>query len=200
MLFRSAGVPVEVKNFTQGRPINFPNEVIPVFSKLSCNSGGCHGKSGGQNGFALSLLGYQPWDDYDYLVKEGRGRRLFPAAPDQSLLLRKATGALPHGGGKLLKADDDMHQLLVDWIRQGMPYGSERDPVVEKIEVFPSQRVMERNRTQRLRVSATFSDGRVEDVTRFVQFQSNDEAVASVDNYGQVAVHDLAGEIGRAHV
>ncbi|MEZ6111217.1 MAG: Ig-like domain-containing protein [Pirellulaceae bacterium] len=73
---------VKVTNIEQDLPVNFPNQIVPVFTKYGCNSGGCHGKSGGQNGFALSLLGFEPTEDFEYLVKEARGRRLFPAAPD----------------------------------------------------------------------------------------------------------------------
>ena len=76
-------------------PINFGNQVVPIFTKLGCNGGGCHGKSGGQNGFALSLLGFVPELDYQTLVKENRGRRLFPAAPDQQLAA--AQGDRHHG-------------------------------------------------------------------------------------------------------
>ena len=72
---------VKVANLVQDLPINFGNQITPLFTKYSCNGGGCHGKSGGQNGFRLSLLGFEPKEDYEYLVKEGRGRRLFPAAP-----------------------------------------------------------------------------------------------------------------------
>ncbi|MGC4006937.1 MAG: hypothetical protein QM811_28945 [Pirellulales bacterium] len=92
-------VAVEVKNLIKDTPVNFGEEVVPVFTKFSCNSGGCHGKASGQNGFRLSLLGFEPQEDYEHLVKEGRGRRLFPSAPDRSLLLLKAVGAMPHGGG-----------------------------------------------------------------------------------------------------
>ena len=77
--------------------INFTNRIVPVFTKGSCNSGGCHGKSGGQNGFRLSLLGFEPEEDYEHLVKEARGRRLFPASPENSLLLTKGVGSSPHG-------------------------------------------------------------------------------------------------------
>lgn len=187
-------VPVTVRNMEAGRRINFPNEIVPIFTKLNCNSGGCHGKSGGQNGFRLSLLGFEPKEDHDYLVREGRGRRVFPAAPEQSVLLRKAAGKLPHGGGKLMNVGDDNYQLLVAWIQQGMPYGSDSDPVVTKIDVYPPQRVMDRGTSQRLRVTATFSDGRTEDVTRQAQFQSNDDAVATVDDSGCVTTNNLSGE------
>ena len=99
---QSATLSVTVEQFTASVPVNFANQIVPIFTKLGCNSGGCHGKSGGQNGFRLSLLGFEPTEDYEHLVKEARGRRLFPAAPDRSLLLLKATGTMPHGGGKRL--------------------------------------------------------------------------------------------------
>ena len=82
------------------RPLNFANDIAPILTKASCNSGGCHGKASGQNGFKLSLLGFEPQEDYEHIVKEARGRRVFPAAPDQSLLLLKAINAQPHGGGR----------------------------------------------------------------------------------------------------
>jgi len=89
-----------VTDFEKSVPINFANQIVPIFTKAGCNAGGCHGKSSGQNGFKLSLLGFEAGEDYDYLVKEARGRRLFPAAPERSLLLLKGTATLPHGGGK----------------------------------------------------------------------------------------------------
>src|SRR5262249_50074381 len=84
-------------------PINFPNPIVPIFTKWGCNSGGCHGKASGQNGFKMSLLGFEPDVDYNALVKEARGRRLFPAAPEHSLLLLKASGGMAHGGGKKME-------------------------------------------------------------------------------------------------
>ena len=97
-----AMVKVTVTEFGVTQPINFANEISPIFTKAGCNSGGCHGKSGGQNGFRLSLLGFEPQEDYEYLVKESRGRRLSPAAPENSLLLLKGAAILPHGGGARL--------------------------------------------------------------------------------------------------
>ena len=101
----SATIPFEVREVTAERPVNFANSVVPLFTKHGCNSGGCHGKSTGQNGFKLSLLGFEPQEDYEYLLREARGRRIFPAAPERSLLLLKATGQLPHGGGSRIPAD-----------------------------------------------------------------------------------------------
>ena len=86
-----ASIKLSVTHLVSDLPINFPNQIVPIFTKLGCNGGGCHGKASGQNGFRLSLLGFEPSEDYEHLVKEGRGRRLFPAAPERSLLLLKAT-------------------------------------------------------------------------------------------------------------
>ncbi len=143
-----ATINVTVTNIIQDLPVNFPNQIVPVFTKYGCNSGGCHGKSGGQNGFRLSLLGFEPTEDYEYLVKEGRGRRLFLSAPDRSLLLEKAAARLPHGGGQRIAADSPAYRLLRRWIEQGVPYGNDTDPTVTHIEVFPKDRIMERDASQ----------------------------------------------------
>src|SRR5437870_13303361 len=82
------------------KTVTFEFDIQPLLTRFGCNSGACHGKSRGQNGFALSLLGFDSDFDYNAIVHEARGRRVFPAAPEQSLLLRKPTGQMPHGGGK----------------------------------------------------------------------------------------------------
>ena len=119
-------------------PINFANQIVPIFTKLGCNSGGCHGKASGQNGFSLSLLGFEPEVDFNALVKEARGRRALPGRPDHSLLLLKATGQMAHGGGKRMDVGSDEYKLVRRWIAAGMPFGKPSDPVVTKISVFPS--------------------------------------------------------------
>ena len=119
-------------------PVNFANQVVPIFTKLGCNSGGCHGKASGQNGFKLSLLGFEPQEDYEHLVKEGRGRRLFPAAPERSLLLLKATGAVPHGGGTRLEADSAPTTACCGaGSSRACRTASPTIPIVRRIEVFP---------------------------------------------------------------
>jgi hypothetical protein len=125
-----------IERCQQQLPVNFANEIVPIFTKLGCNAGGCHGKSDGQNGFKLSLLGFYPNDDYEYLVKEDRGRRIFHADPEYSLLLTKPSNKLPHGGGHRLSPGSYEWQLITSWIEQGTPYGEEDDPVIERIEVF----------------------------------------------------------------
>src|SRR5687767_14693072 len=93
------------------RPLNFALDILPVLSKQGCNSGGCHGKAIGQNGFKLSLYGFDPLFDYGALVHEGRGRRVSPAAPDDSLFLLKASGGMPHGGGVRFEKDSESYQM-----------------------------------------------------------------------------------------
>lgn len=186
---------LEVKNFGTPRQINFANQIVPIFTKNGCNSGGCHGKSTGQNGFRLSLLGFYPGDDYEFLVKEARGRRLFPSAPEQSLLLLKATNSMPHGGGHRLEKGGYEYGLLVRWMRQGMPYGQPDDPVVERIEAFPTMRLMDRDSRQQLTVLAHYSDGNVEDVTHIAQFESNDGEMAEVSAGGLVHALHLTGDV-----
>ena len=188
---------VTVSEAKVSQPINFPNQIVPIFTKLGCNGGGCHGKSGGQNGFRLSLLGFEPTEDYEYLVKESRGRRLFPSAPDHSLLLQKAVGILPHGGGKRMEPDSRDYQLIRRWISQGMPYGRPGDPTVERIDVYPRGRTLDREGEQQLTVKATYTDGSTEDVTAGSQYDSNDKDTVQVDANGKVKVVGRS-EIGRA--
>jgi hypothetical protein len=177
-------------------PINFPNQIVPIFTKLGCNSGGCHGKSGGQNGFALSLLGFVPEMDYQSLVKEDRGRRLLPASPEHSLLLLKAAGLMPHAGGKRMEVDSDEYKLIKRWIASGTPFGNPKDPVVTKITVYPETRVLTRNNRQQFLVTAHYSDGSTHDVTQRAQYESNDQEIAIVDGAALVRTLDMSGEAG----
>jgi hypothetical protein len=175
------------------RPINFTNQIVPIFTKLSCNSGGCHGKASGQNGFKLSLLGFEPDVDFTALVKEGRGRRLVPAAPERSLLLMKATGQMAHGGGKRLEADSEEYQLIRRWIASGMPFGKSTDPFVTRISVEPAEQVLARQGKVQLKVTAHYSDGHAEDVTRMTQYESNDTEIATVDGKALVSTLNMSG-------
>jgi hypothetical protein len=186
---------IEVKNIETIRPLNFSNQIVPIFTKTGCNGGGCHGKAAGQNGFRLSLLGFEPEEDYGFLVSEARGRRVFPAAPDRSLLLLKATGELPHGGGKRMDKESDEYQLLRRWIAQGMPYGNRNDPTVEHIEIIPQERLMPLESDQQLVVLAHYTDGGVEDVTRRALYESNQKDIAEVDSQGWVQLRQQPGDV-----
>src|SRR5262249_51550083 len=175
---KTVTVPVVTTACDVNLPINFDNQIVPVFTKLGCNSGGCHGKSGGQNGFQLSLLGFVPEVDYAALVKEARGRRLLPASPENSLLLLKATGVMPHAGGKRMEPDSEEYKLVKRWIAAGAPFGDAKDPVVTRISIHPEQRVLTRKNRQQFSVLAHYSDGSVADVTPRAQYESNDQEIA----------------------
>ncbi|QEL20080.1 DUF1549 domain-containing protein [Limnoglobus roseus] len=191
---QSVKVPVTVSSMETPRPINFNNQVEPILTKMSCNSGGCHGKIQGQNGFRLSLLGFDPELDYTTLLKEGRGRRLMPSSPDASLFLTKATGQVPHGGGKKIEPGSEEYKVLRRWIATGMPYGEPTDPAITKLTVHPASRVIDRQSRQQLAVHAHYSDGSVEDVTRRTQFESNETEVAVVDGTGLVRTLSMTGQ------
>lgn len=192
---RRTSVKVAVSGFATPLPLNFTNQVVPVFTKLGCNGGGCHGKSGGQNGFRLSLLGFYPEDDFEFLRKESRGRRIFPAAPMESLLLTKAVGQSPHGGGKRMDVGSYEYRMIVGWIEQGMPFGSETDPHVVGIRCYPESRVLTQNSEQQIAVLATYSDGSTEDVTRMALYEPNDSEMAECSETGLVTTLNLAGEV-----
>jgi len=193
---KTAVVEVTTTACDQNLPINFANQVVPIFTKLGCNSGGCHGKASGQNGFRLSLLGFDPELDFLTLVKEGRGRRLFPASPENSLLLLKAVGAVAHGGGKKMEPNSDEYKLVRRWIAAGMPLGAKDDPTVTKITVTPEHRVLTRNNKQQFAVHAHYSNGHVEDITRRAQYESNDTEIAVVDGNALVRTLGMSGEAG----
>ncbi len=152
--------------------LSFTNDIVPVLSKLGCNSGSCHGKAIGQNGFKLSLFGFDPHFDYAALVYEGLGRRVSPAAPDDSLMLLKATGAMPHGGGVRMTPDSESYRLLRRWIEQGLPSGRDDEPHVVKLEVAPDERIVQGKSQQQLRVVAHYSDGSTRDVTQVARFDT----------------------------
>lgn len=187
-------VAVTVKDFDETRPLNFGNDIVPLLTRHGCNAGGCHGKASGQNGFKLSLFGFDPAFDHNAIVKEARGRRLFPAAPDSSLMLAKPTGRVPHGGGRRLSPDSEAYQTLRRWIMQGAPLGGEQAVALKRLEVVPPQRLLERQHQQQVAVLAHYLDGSLRDVTRQAQFQSNELPVAAVDEDGLVRTFDLAGE------
>ena len=190
-----AVIPFEVQAISSEKSVSFPNSIVPLFTKHGCSGGGCHGKSSGQNGFKLSLLGFEPQEDYEYLLREARGRRIFPAAPERSLLLLKATGQLPHGGGSRIDADSFDYKTIVKWIRQGMPYGKPNDPSLEDIEVHPPERIMEPGARQQLVVLARMTDGSVEDITHSAVYEANNREYAEVDNTGLVTAGGDSGEI-----
>ncbi len=178
------------------RPINFVNDIVPILTKAHCNAGACHAKADvGQRGFQLSLLGFEPQEDYEHIVKEARGRRVFPHAPEQSLLVLKAANIVPHGGGKKLDPESEEFATLVRWISEGMPYGAESDPTLAAIEVEPKRLSMTVNTTQQLKVTARYSDGSVRDVTKMALYEANNPAMAEASESGLVKTQDIPGNV-----
>lgn len=178
------------------RPVSFVNDVIPVLTKAGCNMGVCHAKAGGgQNGFQLSLLGFEPGEDYDSLVKEAQGRRLFPTVPTRSLLLTKATNETPHGGGIRLKKDSEGYQLLQRWIEEGARYKTGNEPTLVSVEVQPSRGLVQMGEQQQLKAVAQYSDGSTRDVTDLALYESNIKSMADVNEEGLVKVQDIPGKV-----
>jgi hypothetical protein len=187
-------VPVEVTGLKEPMPIAFETQIIPILTKAGCNSGGCHGKAEGQNGFKLSVFGFDPPEDHHALVVEGRGRRFFPAAPDHSLLLRKATGQLPHGGGQKIAPDSLPYRRVLRWLREGARYTTPMASPVVKIVVEPEQQILAFGGTQQLRVTAIDAAGRSHCVTMEAEYASNAGNIADVDRRGWIQASDKPGE------
>ena len=178
----SATVTVNVKGVAAPFQWSFRNHVIPVMTKMGCNQGACHGALAGKNGFKLTLRGYDPELDYDVLTRQAVARRISLADPAASLLLQKAVFGIPHGGGKRFDKKSLEYRVVHDWIAAGTPAPKATDPEVTGLEVYPARAILKPNAEQQLLVRAKYSDGRVEDVTRWVKFTSADEGVAMVDD------------------
>lgn len=187
-------VPVIVANNSAPSGVSFVRDVLPVLSKAGCNAGSCHAKPEGQNGFKLSVFSYDPKSDYAEIVTDVRGRRVFPAAPEASLLLQKPTATVPHEGGKRFDPDSDTYHLLASWMRQGMPYALTNEPALERLEVFPKTRRYRNEARQPLLIHAHYSDGSIRDVTPLASFDSSDKELAKVDDAGVLTIGSLSGQ------
>jgi hypothetical protein len=219
---QTSKVSVTVQGMANARAVDFSTEIVPLLSRFGCNAGGCHGKQGGQNGFQLSLFGFDTEFDYSALVKEARGRRVNVSDARGSLLVRKAVGSVPHGGGRRIEVDSEPYRLLLSWIESSAPASSPSVPHVVKLQVFPKERVLkkltqnvteggrssnadsrspslalrvsEHGTQQQLAVIAEYSDGSQRDVTRQADFSSNLDVVASVLPDGLVKSTGQSGE------
>jgi hypothetical protein len=174
-------------------PRSFRNDVQPVLSKVGCNSGACHGALAGKGGFKLSLRGYDAMADYLAITRNARGRRIEPTDPGRSLFLLKPTMAVPHKGGLRLDVDSPGYRILAEWIAEGAAPPTDDDPLVESLEAIPSEVTMRPGDKQRIVVRAKYSDGQVRDVTEWSKFAATNEAVASVDEDGQITVMGHGG-------
>ncbi len=180
---------VAVKDFATPAPWSFRNDVLPVMTKVGCNSGPCHGAAAGKNGFKLTLRGYDPETDYFTLTHQALARRTDRMEPAKSLILLKPTLAIPHGGGHRFDVGSPEYQVMSGWIAEGMPPPLDSDARVTSIEVLPHEASLEPGAEQQLVVMARFSDDTARDVTRWAKFDSGDEGVATVDANGHVTMH-----------
>ena len=174
--------------------VSFELDVLPVLTAYGCNMGACHGKQRGQNGFQLSLLGFDPDFDFAALTQDARGRRLFPAAPQQSLLLQKSVALLPHGGGKRFEVGSDAYDVLLAWINQGAARAIRNEPKLDRVVLGRSDFSLLPEEQQELQVVAHYSDGSSRDVTKLATYLSNEAAVVAVSEHGQLTAGSLPGE------
>ncbi len=182
---RAAAAETESPASPQAAP-NFVRDVMPVLVKAGCAGGKCHGSFQGRGGFQLSLFGFDPPFDHEALTREARQRRIFVAAPADSLILRKATGRLPHGGGKRFEVDSDSYRILHDWVQRGSAEQPDFDLHVTGIEVEPSELILAPEQSRRLRVLAHWSDGTVRDVTEWAIYEARDESCAEPAEDGTI--------------
>ncbi len=185
---------VEVRGIKVAAPVSFDQQIVPLLTKATCNSGGCHGKAEGQNGFKLSVFGFDTLGDHQALIAEGRGRRILPSSPENSMLVLKATGRLPHGGGRKIVEGSLAHKRLIRWIREGMHFETTEIPPVAGIETEPQERTMQPGTTQQLRITAKDAKGQTRCVTSEAEYETNEPNIAGVDRLGNIQTGTIPGE------
>jgi hypothetical protein len=181
-------VPVTVSGFSERR-VSYSLDVVPIISKAGCNMGACHASQYGKGGFKLSVFGYEPTQDYAAIVRDRSQRRVNFLEPEQSLLLKKPTLQVPHGGGRRMKVGSTEYNTLAAWIAAGAPGPSAGEPEVTRIAVTPTRRISVPGGKQQLRVDAFYSDGTSRDVTALAKFDSMDEGVLSITRDGLATIN-----------
>lgn len=180
---------------TDDEPVpSFVHDVLPALAKAGCMAGSCHAKPEGQNGFKLSVFSFDPKSDFAEIVKDGRGRRISPAAPEASLLLLKPTLSVDHEGGQRFEPGSPVYELLSNWIAGGMPYQGENEPTLTGVRVEPASGTFQQGTEIPLRVFAQYDDESERDVTGLAEFVSQDKELITVDDAGRVQVGNLTGE------
>ncbi|WP_417394453.1 DUF1549 domain-containing protein [Gimesia chilikensis] len=181
----------KVTKAKEDRPISFTLDVMPTFMRAGCNTGSCHGAARGKDGFRLSLFGFDPKGDYHRLTRELSGRRINLSMPQESLLLEKAIGAVPHTGGKLYEKDSEYYNASLRWLQAGAPYDAGAIPTVDKVEIYPKGGVMDgKGTTQQVSVLAYYSDGTTRDVTTLSAFSSNNDNSATITKDGKITANN----------
>jgi hypothetical protein len=171
-------------------PAHFTRDVLPLLTKVGCNQGACHGQQGGKGGFKLSLRAWDALYDHEQITKDASGKRIAGTAPTETLLLKKATGQLKHGGGKVIDPASDAYKTIEQWLKLGAPMAGMQTAEITKLDVTPSAFGPQAAGIQiPLTVTATYADGYTRDVTATARFQAMNEAVAAVDADGNVSTH-----------
>lgn len=189
----SVDVPVTVLNSTTDLPVSFRLDIMPIFMKSSCNNGSCHGAARGKDGFRISLFGFDPAGDHFRITREMPGRRINLAIPEESLLVEKSAGIVPHTGGRQIAVGDERYNTLIRWLKAGAPDDPKpaEVPKVLAVELYPKTAVMDgEGELQRLTVRAKYSDGTDRDVTSLAYFSSNNETAAEISQKGIVTAHE----------
>ena len=194
---QSVSVPLTVKGAAQDRPVSFNLDVMPVFMRNGCNTGSCHGAARGQDGFRLSLFGFDPRGDHYRLTQELSGRRVNLGVAEDSLILTKSINTVPHTGGKLMESGSAEYEVLKEWVAVGVPTDPDAVATVKNVEIFPSNAVLEgQGATLQFTVRATYSDGTDRDITPLAVFKSNNDPSVLASKQGMVT----AGVRGEAFV
>jgi hypothetical protein len=179
-------VPVKITGCDKAASISFEHDVIPVISKAGCNQGACHASQYGKGEFKLSLFGFAPEQDHPQFVRDWQQRRVSFVSPKDSLILKKATLTVSHGGGQRFRIDSFEHRLLLAWLTAGAKGPVKGSARVVDLQVTPSERVYKMGETQQLQLIATYSDGAQRDVTHFGIYDSMGEGVAAISKSGLV--------------
>lgn len=169
---------------------DFGKHVMGLLSRHGCNAGACHGSFQGKGGFFLSLFGYSPEKDYLAIVRDGNGRRINVVDPDQSLILLKATGQVPHGGGQRFAKGSWQYQVIREWIARGARWDdASRAKQVVSIRLEPSEHVFgKEGETKQFRLLVRFSDGSEESLAQFADYRILDDYIAEVAPGGVVRI------------
>jgi hypothetical protein len=198
---QTARARVRIEGSKEVPPFRFARDIGRILTQRGCNATNCHGSVKGKKGFKLSINALYPREDYTWIVEGGiyqvltteqpqpRKPRIDRQKPEESLLLRKATAAVSHGGGERLAEGSADYQEILDWIKQGAPYGEDRPGKaarVTRLEIEPRYVVLEAKGKRQLLVTALLSDGRREDLTDKVLYVSNNKEVATVSPDGRV--------------
>jgi len=161
-------------------------DVTPVISKMGCNNGTCHGAKEGKNGFKLSLRGYDPVYDLRAFTDDMAARRVNFASPDDSLMLLKATGAVPHEGGQRTKQGDKYYNIVRDWIAAGAKVNFD-SPKVARIELTPKNPTVNKvGDTEQMKVIAFYANGTKRDVSNEAFIESGNVDIIKADEKGVV--------------